>query len=146
MRAFGWARGLAIALAALTLAFCDPAYHGAWPEAMPAQPLVLAPRVCATGIVPLNRRFLVIDFTKLGVLKGGHRWYYAFYATHWADRHGRMDRGFPIFFYLQKPGDLKARALGGRCAGTWPANGRGPPAGAAYPGSIVQRRPIWACR
>jgi len=74
--------------------------------ALPGQPLVQAPRVCATGIVAINRRCRVIDFTEIGVID--HRvWYYAFYATHWADRHGRMDRGFPVIFYLQRPATLR---------------------------------------
>lgn len=79
----------------------------AWPNAEPAQPLIQASRVCASGIVPLERRCHVVDFAKLGEI-GGRGWYYAFYATHWADRHGRLDRGFPIFFYLQKPATLRS--------------------------------------
>ena len=77
-----------------------------WPNANPAQPLVQAPNRCALGVAPINRRCHVIDFTDLGEI-AGHQWYYAFYATHWADRHGKMDRGFPIFFYLQKPATLR---------------------------------------
>jgi hypothetical protein len=56
--------------------------------------------------VPLNRRCRVVDFADLGVIEG-REWYYAFYDTHWADRHGKMDRGFPIVFYLQKPATLR---------------------------------------
>jgi hypothetical protein len=108
MRAFGLAKGCVAALAGvltLTLAVATPALAG-WPYAMPAQPLVQAPKRCALGITPINRRCHVIDFADLGVF-GGRHWYYAFYATHWADRHGKMDRGFPIFFYLQKPATLR---------------------------------------
>jgi len=73
---------------------------------LPGQPLVQAPRVCATGVIAINHRCKVIDFAKLGVID--HRaWYYAFYATRWADRHGRMERGFPVFFYLQRPATLR---------------------------------------
>ena len=73
---------------------------------LPGQPLVQAPRVCAMGVVAINRRCRVVDFAKLGVID--HRvWYYAYYATHWADRHGRMDRGFPVIFYLQRPATLR---------------------------------------
>ena len=100
-RASGWA--VALGLAVLSLA--APASAN-WPFANPAQPLVQAPVRCGLGIVPINRRCRVIDFADLGEI-AGHEWYYAFYATHWADRHGKMDRGFPIFFYLQKPATLR---------------------------------------
>jgi hypothetical protein len=98
----------------------------AWPNALPAQPLVQAPRVCAPGIVPLNRRCKVIDFTPIGAFKG-RNWYYAFYATHWDDRHGHHDRGFPVVFFLQQPATLRlslwvddAPGLAGRWAVTPP--------------------------
>jgi hypothetical protein len=100
-RAGRWAAGLALA-AALG---AGPAFAG-WPAATPAQPLVQAPLRCALGVAPLNRRCHVVDFAKLGVIDG-RAWYYAFYATHWADRHGRQDRGFPILFYLQRPATLR---------------------------------------
>src|ERR1700722_20694528 len=74
--------------------------HAGWPNALPAQPLVQAPRVCAPGIVPINRRCRVIDFAGLGAFENKD-WYYAFYDTHWADRHGRQDRGFPVIFFLE---------------------------------------------
>jgi hypothetical protein len=77
-----------------------------WPNALPAQPLVQAPRVCASGIVPIDRRCHVIDFAPLGTFKG-RDWFYAFYDTHWADRHGRQDRGFPLVFYLERPATLR---------------------------------------
>jgi len=110
MRAFGLARGIAVTMATAMLslallASASPARAG-WPNAIPAQPLVQARMRCALGIAPINRRCHVIDFADLGV-QGGRHWYYAFYATHWADRHGKMDRGFPIFFYLQKPATLR---------------------------------------
>jgi hypothetical protein len=109
MRAFGLARGFVAAVAALlslgAVALATPAMAG-WPNSIPAQPLVQAPMRCALGIAPINRRCHVIDFADLGTLDARH-WYYAFYATHWADRHGKMDRGFPIFFYLQKPATLR---------------------------------------
>jgi hypothetical protein len=96
-------------LTALMLLAAAPAI-GAPTKALPGQPLVQAPRVCAMGIVAINRRCRVIDFTKLGTID--HReWYYAFYATHWADRHGRMDRGFPVIFYLQRPATLRQGLL-----------------------------------
>ena len=109
MRAFGLARGFAATAAAflsLALAMLATPAAAGWPNAIPAQPLVQARMRCALGIAPINRRCHVIDFADLGVV-GGRRWYYAFYATHWADRHGKMDRGFPIFFYLQKPATLR---------------------------------------
>jgi len=93
-----------IALAA-SLVNAAPAL-AAWPGVESAQPLVQAPRVCSPNIVPINRRCRVVDFAFLGNLDG-RDWYYAFYATHWADRHGRMDRGFPVFLYLEKPATLR---------------------------------------
>ena len=78
----------------------------AWPNAEPAQPLIQAPRVCAAGVVPLNRRCHVMQFAKIGAF-AGRDWYYAYYATHWADRHGKLDRGFPVVFYLQRPATLR---------------------------------------
>jgi hypothetical protein len=103
-----------------------PARAG-WPNALPAQPLVQAPRVCAPGIVPLNRRCHVVDFAPLGAFKE-RNWYYAFYDTHWADRHGHHDRGFPVIFYLQQPATLRlslwvddAPGLAGRWALNPPA-------------------------
>jgi hypothetical protein len=114
-----------MALAVLLTLGAGPA-HAVWPGALPAQPLVQAPRLCAPGIVPINRRCRVIDFAKL-VDFADHSWYYAFYATHWADRHGRMDRGFPMIFFLQKPATLRlslwvddAPGLAGRWAVTAP--------------------------
>jgi hypothetical protein len=77
-----------------------------WPAAEAAQPLVQAPRVCAAGIVLIDRRCHVVDFAALGESKR-RPWYYAFYATHWADRHGKHDRGFPIIFYLERPATLR---------------------------------------
>ena len=113
-------------LLALALLAGAPAPAMALPGVLPGQPLVQAPRVCAMGIVAINRRCRVIDFAKIGVVD--HRaWYYAFYATHWADRHGRMDRGFPILFYLQRPATLRlglwvndAPGLAGKWATTPP--------------------------
>jgi hypothetical protein len=95
-----WAWTLACVLLAL------PGRAPGWPNALPAQPLVQAPRVCASGIVPINRRCHVIDFAPLGTFKG-RDWFYAFYDTHWADRHGRQDRGFPVIFYLERPATLR---------------------------------------
>jgi hypothetical protein len=119
-------RGWAMALAAL-LALGAPAAHAGWPPAMPAQPLVQAPRICAPGIVPINRRCRVIDFAKLGDFED-RSWYYAFYDTHWADRHGSQDRGFPVVFVLQGATTLRlslwiddAPGLAGRWALTPPA-------------------------
>jgi len=98
----------------------------AWPNVESAQPLVQAPRLCAAGIVFINRRCHVVDFAKIGEIDG-HDWYYAFYNTHWADRHGRQNRGFPIIFYLQRPATLRlslwvddAPGLAGRWANTPP--------------------------
>jgi hypothetical protein len=116
----------AAAFAALASLIAGPARAG-WPNALPAQPLVQAPRVCAPGIVPINRRCHVVDFLRLGEFKG-HTWFYAFYATHWADRHGHQDRGFPVLFYLQQPATLRlslwvddAPGLAGHWALTAPA-------------------------
>ncbi len=99
-----WASALAAGLSAM-LVLAAPAL-AKWPNAESAQPLVQAPRVCAPNIVPINHRCRVIDFAPLGVLEG-RTWYYAFYATHWADRHGRMDRGFPVLLYLEPPATLR---------------------------------------
>jgi hypothetical protein len=117
-----WAAALAV-VAGLA---AGPARAG-WPNALPAQPLIQAPRVCAPGIVPINRRCHVVDFAPLGAIKG-RDWYYAFYDTHWADRHGHHDRGFPVIFYLQQPATLRlglwvddAPGLAGRWALTAPA-------------------------
>lgn len=96
-----WAMGVAMAASLLGA----PAFAG-WPAATPAQPLAQAAYRCALGIAPLNRRCRVTDFAEVGVIDG-RDWYYAFYATHWADRHGRQDRGFPILFYLQRPATLR---------------------------------------
>jgi hypothetical protein len=104
MRIVGALRGFLAATAVMAAAAPAWAINGAY--VLPGQPLVQAHRVCAMGIVALNRRCTVLDFAKLGVID--HRaWYYAFYSTHWADRHGRMTRGFPVFFYLQKPATLR---------------------------------------
>ncbi|HEY2658532.1 MAG TPA: hypothetical protein VGI79_02345 [Caulobacteraceae bacterium] len=101
-------RGLAaIAGACATLVAPSARASGGWPNALPAQPLVQAERLCAPGVVALNRRCHVADFTKLGETPDGRPWYYAFYATRWADRHGRMERGFPVLFYLQRPATLR---------------------------------------
>ncbi len=107
MRVFRGTRGMAVALALLVCSFAQPAL-AVWPEAVPAQPLVQAPRVCALGITNLilNRRCKVTDFAKLGRFEG-HDWYYAFYSVRWADRHGTIERAYPIFFYLQKPATLR---------------------------------------
>jgi hypothetical protein len=117
-----WAKGLlALALAAA------PAAASTWPGAMPAQPLVQASLRCAPGIVPINRRCRVVDFGPLGQF-AERSWYYAFYDTHWADRHGSQDRGFPVIFYLEKPATLRLSLwvdddpdLAGRWALTPPA-------------------------
>jgi hypothetical protein len=101
----GWTALTAIAAAFATFAGGGPALAN-WPHADPAQPLVQAPRVCAPNVVPINHRCRVVDFAPLAVLDG-RSWYYAFYATHWADRHGRRDRGFPVFLYLEPPATLR---------------------------------------
>jgi hypothetical protein len=113
-----------VALAA-AVALCGPA-RANWPHAEPAQPLVQASRVCAPNIVPVNHLCRVVEFTPLAVL-GGRSWYYAFYGTHWADRHGRLNRGFPVFLYLEPPATLRlglwvndAPGLSGRWAWTAP--------------------------
>ena len=111
MLVFRGMRGMAAALAllagSLICSFAGPALAG-WPEAVPAQPLVQAPRVCARGITNLilNRRCKVRDFARIGHFKD-HDWYYAFYSVRWADRHGTIERAYPIFFYLQKPATLR---------------------------------------
>lgn len=93
----------AAALAAAALA--GPAW-AVWPDVLPAQPLVQAPRVCMPGIMPINHRCHVVDFASLGDFDD-HQWWYAFYWTHWADRHGRRDRAFPMIFFLQPPATLR---------------------------------------
>jgi len=104
MRRSSLARGLAAIVLLAAMAAAPMA--AAWPNVESAQPLVQAPRVCASGIVPINRRCHVVDFAKIGTF-AGRDWYYAFYATHWADRHGRQDRGFPVVFYLDRPATLR---------------------------------------
>jgi len=96
-----------LALAGLVCALASPA-QAYLTTAMAAQPLVQAPRICALGVTNLilNRRCKVEDFAKLGHFQG-HDWYYAFYGVRWADRHGTIERGYPIFFYLQKPATLR---------------------------------------
>ena len=99
----------------------------AWPNAEAAQPLIQAPRVCISlGGVTISRRCHVMDFAKIGSFDG-RDWYYAFYATHWADRHGKLNRGFPVVFYLERPATLRlslwvddAPGLAGRWARTPP--------------------------
>jgi hypothetical protein len=125
MRLLKAAWRLAAALALLA-GGAGTAGAAAWPNADPAQPLVQAPRVCAAGVVRINRRCHVVDFAEVGTFSG-RQWYYAFYATHWADRHGRQDRGFPVVFYLQRPATLRlslwiddAPGLAGRWARTPP--------------------------
>jgi len=102
MRIRSWAGGMA---AAASLLFAQPA--AAWPNAMSAQPIDQAPRICAPNIVALNHRCRVLDFAPLGRTGDGREWYYAFFSTHWADRHGKMDRGFPIIFYREGPATLR---------------------------------------
>jgi hypothetical protein len=120
-----WDRVRLAALGVLAAAAAS-APAGAWPNAEPAQPLVQAQRVCASGVVPINRRCHVVDFARIGSF-AGREWYYAFYATHWADRHGRLNRGFPLIFYLEKPATLRlslwiddAPGLAGKWARTAP--------------------------
>ena len=120
-------RHWATALVGLLILFGAPSVVAAWPAAQPAQPLVQAPLRCAPGIVPISRRCKVIDYAGLGDFDG-RSWYYTFYATHWADRHGHHDRGFPIVFFLEKPATLRlslwvddAPGLSGRWAMTAPA-------------------------
>jgi hypothetical protein len=107
MRAFREPRRLGLVVALLVCALAGPAFAG-WPNVGPAQPLVQAPRVCALGVtnLMLNRRCRVEDFAKIGHFQG-HDWYYAFYGLRWADRHGTIERAYPIFFYLQKPATLR---------------------------------------
>ncbi len=116
-----WAGMLALGLALLA----TPA-RAAWPAELAAQPLAQAKLRCAPGIVPINRRCHVIDFASLGAF-AGRDWYYAFYDTHWADRHGRQDRGFPVIFYVEGVATLRlslwiddAPGLAGRWAMTAP--------------------------
>jgi hypothetical protein len=102
-----WARRWAAALAVCAGLAATPGWSAPnWPHADPAQPLVQAPRICMPNIVPINHRCRVVVFQPLGELDG-RPWYYAFFTTHWADRHGRMDRGFPIFMYLERPTTLR---------------------------------------
>ena len=124
MRRSSVARGLAM-VAALTAFSAGPCAAG-WPNAEPAQPLVQGARVCASGFLYINRRCHVMDFAKIGTL-AGRDWYYAFYDTHWADRHGAQDRGFPVIFYVERPATLRlslwvddAPGLAGRWARTPP--------------------------
>jgi hypothetical protein len=100
-------RALAMLLCSLAASVASPAL-AEWPKAVPAQPLVQAPRVCALGITNLilNRRCKVRDFARIGHFEG-HDWYYAFYSVRWADRHGTIERAYPIFFYLQQPATLR---------------------------------------
>ena len=105
MQGLAWARPLAAAFAVTAGLAGSPAWAG-WPNTPSAQPLVQAPRVCAAGIVPIDRRCHVVDFGKLGDFEKRH-WYYAFYATHWADRRGRHDRGFPIVFFREGAATLR---------------------------------------
>jgi hypothetical protein len=130
MRIVGWAKRWAAPLAlcaGLGAALAGGPAQAGWPNAESAQPLVQAARVCSPNIVPINHRCRVVDFAPLAVLDG-RAWYYAFYATHWADRHGRMDRGFPLLFYLERPATLRlglwvndAPGLAGRWASTPPS-------------------------
>jgi hypothetical protein len=106
MRLSGLARRLAAVFTLLGVTGWAGSAAAGWPNAEPAQPLIQAARVCAPNVVPLNRRCHVIDFAKVGTFDH-HDWYYAFYATHWADRHGKLNRGFPIIFYLQRPTTLR---------------------------------------
>ena len=77
MRVSGWKRMWAAILATTTVLIGGSALAAGWPYALSGQPLVQAPRVCASGVAPLNRRCKVIDFAKLGVVD--HKaWYYAF--------------------------------------------------------------------
>jgi hypothetical protein len=92
-------------LALTALVLTGPALAAYSPE-RPAQPLAQGPVHCALGIAPLNRRCHVIEFAKLGAIQG-RDWYYAFYSTRWADRHGSQVRGFPIVFYRQHPATLR---------------------------------------
>jgi hypothetical protein len=78
-----------------------------WPHTLPAQPLAQAPFRCAAGVTPLNHRCHVIDFAAIGRTSEGRPLYYAFYGTRWADRHGRLERGFPVIFYQEGPATLR---------------------------------------
>ena len=127
MRIMGLARRWAAAFAVLGAVLAGGPARANWPHAKSAQPLIQAPRVCTPNIVPINHRCRVVDFAPLAVIDG-RSWYYAFYATHWADRHGRMDRGFPVLLYLERPATLRvglwvndAPGLAGRWAWTPPA-------------------------
>ena len=126
MRLSGLARRLAAIFTMLGATGWAGFAAAGWPNAEPAQPLIQAPRVCAPNVVPLNRRCHVMDFAKVGHFDG-RDWYYAFYATHWADRHGKLNRGFPVIFYLERPATLRlslwvddAPGLAGRWANTPP--------------------------
>jgi hypothetical protein len=105
MRLLDLARRLAVAAGVVASLAAFPA-AAAWPNANPAQPLDQASRVCASGIMFINRRCHVVDFAKIGTFDH-HDWYYAYYDTHWADRHGKQDRGFPIVFFLERPATLR---------------------------------------
>ena len=125
MRQAGLARRLAAGLAMAAGLAGSPAWAG-WPNTTSAQPLIQAPRVCAAGIVPIDRRCRVVAFGKLGGFSK-RQWFYAFYATHWADRRGRHDRGFPIIFYREGRATLRlslwvddAPGLAGKWAMTAP--------------------------
>lgn len=125
MRLLGSVRRLAAIFVFVACGVASSAAAG-WPNAEPAQPLIQASRVCAAGVVPISRRCHVVDFGKIGSIDD-HDWYYAFYATHWADRHGKLNRGFPVVFYLQRPATLRlslwvddAPGLSGRWARTPP--------------------------
>ena len=124
----GWSRRWVLAIALLATLAASPAWAG-WPNVSSAQPLVQAPTRCSPNIVPINHRCRVVDFAPLAVFDG-RAWYYAFYATHWADRHGRRDRGFPVLLYLEPPATLRlglwvndAPGLDGRWAQTPPVHG-----------------------
>ncbi|QUD86328.1 hypothetical protein [Phenylobacterium montanum] len=103
----GLGRGLAATAAATAALLAGPVLAKGWPNALPAQPLVQAEHRCAPGVVALNRRCKVVDFARLGQASDGRELYYAFYGTRWADRHGTMERGFPIIYYLEQPATLR---------------------------------------
>jgi hypothetical protein len=119
-----WRLALRFAAAgALAATLAHPAW-AVWPNVLPAQPLAQAQRVCMPGVMPINHRCHVVDFAKLGEFDG-HEWWSGFYWNHWADRHGRRDRGFPMIFFLQPPATLRlslwiddAPGLAGRWAKT----------------------------
>lgn len=129
MLSLGWVRRWAapiLAALASGLTCAGGAMASGWPGEESAQPLVQGPRVCSPNIVPIDRRCHVLVFEPLGELDG-RAWFYAFYATHWADRHGHQNRGFPVFLYLEKPATLRlglwvndAPGLNGRWAWTPP--------------------------